>query len=48
MGDLTTAHPKVLPDGTLINFSRTLPFGGFHVYRQDPRTLRREQIAFIP
>jgi carlactone synthase/all-trans-10'-apo-beta-carotenal 13,14-cleaving dioxygenase len=26
-GDLTTAHPKLLPDGTLINFSRWAPVG---------------------
>jgi carlactone synthase/all-trans-10'-apo-beta-carotenal 13,14-cleaving dioxygenase len=47
-GDLATAHPKPAPDGSLINFSRSLPLGGFHVYRQDPNTLKRTQIAFIP
>ncbi|MEW5309016.1 MAG: hypothetical protein WDW38_000930 [Sanguina aurantia] len=46
-GDLSTAHPKVMPDGTLINFSRSMPYGGFHVYKQDPNTLKREEIAFI-
>ena len=46
-GDLTTAHPKVLPDGTLVNFTRSFPFGGYHVYLQDPSTLNRRQIAFI-
>lgn len=34
-GDITTAHGKPLPGGTqLVNFSRVLPFGGFHVYVQ--------------
>ena len=46
-GDLTTAHPKVLPDGTLVNFTRSFPLGGYHVYKQDPETLKRTQIAFI-
>mmetsp|Transcript_40285 Transcript_40285/g.89470 ORF Transcript_40285/g.89470 Transcript_40285/m.89470 type:complete len:546 (-) Transcript_40285:771-2408(-) len=46
-GDLTTAHPKALPDGTLVNFTRSLPFGGYHVYKMDPQTLKRTQIAFI-
>ncbi|GFR47610.1 hypothetical protein Agub_g9346 [Astrephomene gubernaculifera] len=47
-GDLTTAHPKVAPDGqTLVNFARTLPYGGYHVYLQDPVTLARREIAFI-
>lgn len=44
-GDLTTAHPSILPDGSLLNFTRSLPFGGFHVYRQDPATLRRTQVG---
>ena len=47
-GDLTTAHPKVLRDGRLLNFTRTLPMGGFNVYTQDPVTLERKQIAYIP
>jgi Retinal pigment epithelial membrane protein len=42
-GYLTTAHPGVMSDGTLVNFTRSLPFGGFHVYRQDPVSLRRTQ-----
>lgn len=46
-GQLTTAHPKMLEDGTIISFTRSFPFGGFHVYRQDPVTLKRTQIAFI-
>ena len=33
-GDLTTAHPTRLPDGSLLNFSRSLPFGGYHVFKQ--------------
>lgn len=36
-----------MPDGTLINFSRSMPYGGFHVYMQDPNTLKREEIVFI-
>eukprot|EP00882_Tetradesmus_deserticola_P021523 GHRQ01023299.1.p1 GENE.GHRQ01023299.1~~GHRQ01023299.1.p1 ORF type:complete len:307 (+),score=105.06 GHRQ01023299.1:146-1066(+) len=43
-GDLTTAHPSILADGSLLNFTRSLPFGGFHVYKQDPTTLRRTQV----
>lgn len=35
-GDLTTAHFKTLPDGTLVNFTRAFPFGGYHVYKMDP------------
>ncbi|GLC41991.1 hypothetical protein PLESTB_001056200 [Pleodorina starrii] len=46
-GDLTTAHPKPAPDGSVINFTRSLPLGGYHVYRQDPVTLQRQQIAFV-
>ncbi|EFJ39336.1 hypothetical protein VOLCADRAFT_108677 [Volvox carteri f. nagariensis] len=46
-GDLTTAHPKVAPDGSIMNFTRSLPLGGYHVFRQDPVTLRRTKIAFI-
>jgi len=44
-GSLTTAHPSRLPDGSLINFSRTLPMGGCHVYKQDPVTLERTQVG---
>jgi carlactone synthase/all-trans-10'-apo-beta-carotenal 13,14-cleaving dioxygenase len=33
-GDLTTAHPTVLSDGRLLNFTRSLPFGGFHIFKQ--------------
>ncbi|KAF6266758.1 carotenoid oxygenase [Scenedesmus sp. NREL 46B-D3] len=47
-GDLTTAHPSILADGSLLNFTRSLPFGGFHVYKQDPTTLQRTQLAFVP
>ncbi|KAG2425931.1 hypothetical protein HXX76_013305 [Chlamydomonas incerta] len=46
-GDLISAHPKPTPDGRLVNFSRSLPFGGYHVYLQDPVSLKRQQIAFI-
>jgi carlactone synthase/all-trans-10'-apo-beta-carotenal 13,14-cleaving dioxygenase len=44
-GDLTTAHPAIMPDGSLINFTRTLPFGGFNLFRQDPVTLARTQVG---
>lgn len=44
---LMTAHAKVMEDGTLVNFSKSLPMGGFHVYTQDPVTLKRTQVAFI-
>lgn len=44
-GDLTTAHPSILSDGSLLNFSRSLPNGGFHVFKQDPHTLRRTEVG---
>jgi hypothetical protein len=37
----------VLRDGTIVNFTRSLPAGGYHVYKQDPVTLARKQIAFV-
>ncbi|KAI8476369.1 MAG: carotenoid oxygenase [Monoraphidium minutum] len=46
-GDLTTAHPTVMSDGTFLNFTRSLPFGGFHIFKQDPETLKRQQVAFV-
>lgn len=53
-GMLTTAHPARLPGsptGELVNFTRTLPFGGMHLYRMDTRgekALKRRPFAFIP
>jgi carlactone synthase / all-trans-10'-apo-beta-carotenal 13,14-cleaving dioxygenase len=53
-GMLTTAHPARLPGsprGELVNFTRTLPFGGMHLYRMDTRgerALERRPFAFIP
>ena len=44
-GDLTTAHPSILPDGTLVNFTRSLPNGGFHIIKQDPHTLKRTEVG---
>lgn len=44
-GDLSTAHPSILPDGTLLNFTRSLPNGGFHVFKQDPNTLQRTEVG---
>eukprot|EP00877_Chromochloris_zofingiensis_P002846 jgi/Chrzof1/12562/UNPLg00514.t1 len=46
-GDLTTAHPSVLSDGTYVNFTRSVPMGGFHLYKQDPVTLKRTEITFV-
>ena len=46
-GDLTTAHPTVLRDGRLLNFSRSLPFGGFHIFKQDVESLERREVAFV-
>lgn len=43
-GDLTTAHPSVLSDGTYVNFTRSVPMGGFHLYKQDPVTLKRTEV----
>jgi len=51
-GMLTTAHPARLRGGReLVNFTRTLPFGGMHVYRMASSgrdALKREAVAFIP
>ena len=47
-GNLTTAHPTRLADGSLLNFTRSTPFGGFHLYKQNPVTLARKEIAFVP
>jgi carlactone synthase/all-trans-10'-apo-beta-carotenal 13,14-cleaving dioxygenase len=46
-GDLTTAHPTVLSDGRLLNFTRTLPSGGFNLFTLDPDTLARTPVAFV-
>lgn len=46
-GDLSTAHPSILADGTLLNFTRSLPYGGFHIYKQDPHTLKRTEVGMI-
>jgi carlactone synthase/all-trans-10'-apo-beta-carotenal 13,14-cleaving dioxygenase len=46
-GDLTTAHPTIMGDGTMLNFTRSLPFGGFHIFKQasaDPPPARRFHI----
>ncbi|GAB4823966.1 hypothetical protein N2152v2_011012 [Parachlorella kessleri] len=53
-GDITTAHPTLLPNGDLINFLSTVRLnhwvgGGFTLYRQaaaDPYT--RQRLAQIP
>ena len=47
-GNLTTAHPTRLADGSLLNFTRSTPFGGFHLYKQNPATLARREIAYVP
>lgn len=44
-GDLSTAHPSLMPDGSLLNFTRSLPNGGFHLFKQDPQTLRRTEVG---
>ncbi|KAJ9519481.1 hypothetical protein QJQ45_000569 [Haematococcus lacustris] len=47
-GQVTTAHPKLLDGGhSLVNVSRTIPMGGFHVYKMDLHTLKRTELAFI-
>ena len=38
---------QVAPDGSIINFSHSFPFGGLHVSAMDPVTLQRREIAFI-
>jgi hypothetical protein len=46
-GDLSTAHPTILSDGSLLNFTRSLPNGGFHVYKQDTTTLKRTEVRGV-
>lgn len=43
-GDLSTAHPSIMGDSSLLNFTRSLPNGGFHLFKQDPQTLRRTEV----
>jgi len=47
-GDLTTAHPSIMSDGSMLNFTRTIPNGGFNMFKQDPVTLKRTKVAYIP
>jgi hypothetical protein len=47
-GDLTTAHPTVMADGSLLNFTRTIPNGGFTLFKQDPVTLKRTKVTQGP
>jgi len=51
-GMLTTAHPARLRGGKeVVNFTRTLPNGGMHVYKMalsGPDALKRQALAFIP
>lgn len=44
-GTLTTAHPELLPDGSLLNFSRSTPNGGFHIYKQVCRNTSTPSLA---
>lgn len=46
-GTLTTAHPLVLDDGTLINFL-SIPGMGFVVFSADVESTTRRKIAYIP
>ena len=43
-GDLTTAHPSIMSDGSMLNFTRTIPNGGFNMFKQDPVTLKRTKV----
>eukprot|EP00879_Flechtneria_rotunda_P014155 GHRR01014790.1.p1 GENE.GHRR01014790.1~~GHRR01014790.1.p1 ORF type:complete len:330 (+),score=69.39 GHRR01014790.1:226-1215(+) len=45
---MQSPHPAVLSDGSLLNFSRTFPFGGAHLFKQDRVTLQRKEVAYIP
>uniref|UniRef100_A0A383VZG2 Carotenoid oxygenase n=1 Tax=Tetradesmus obliquus TaxID=3088 RepID=A0A383VZG2_TETOB len=45
---MQSPHPALQSDGSLLNFSRTFPFGGSHVYLQGRTTLAREEVAFVP
>eukprot|EP00878_Enallax_costatus_P010147 GHUV01010592.1.p1 GENE.GHUV01010592.1~~GHUV01010592.1.p1 ORF type:complete len:535 (+),score=145.73 GHUV01010592.1:183-1787(+) len=45
---MQTAHPAVMVDGSFVNFTRTFPFGGSHVFREDRVTHKRTEIAFVP
>lgn len=42
---MQSPHPALQSDGSLLNFSRTFPFGGSHVYLQGRTTLAREEVG---
>lgn len=44
---MQSPHPAVLPDGSMVNFSRVFPFGGSHVYRQDRVMLQRKEVRTV-
>lgn len=46
-GILTTAHPVVMTDGTIVNLTST-PGGQYQVYRQKPGAAVREKLASVP
>jgi len=46
-GILTTAHPSVMPDGSIVNFT-SAPGGRYTVYRQKPGAPVREKLAEVP
>lgn len=46
-GDLTTAHPIILPNGDHINIINNAGFGESHIYRVSPSSSIRHRIATI-
>jgi hypothetical protein len=42
---MQSPHPALQSDGTLLNISRTFPFGGSHVHIQDRTTLARKEVS---
>jgi hypothetical protein len=42
---MQSPHPALQSDGSLLNISRTFPFGGSHVYLQDRTTLARREVG---
>jgi hypothetical protein len=42
---MQSPHPALQSDGSLLNISRTFPFGGSHVYVQDRTMLARKEVG---
>ena len=45
---MQSPHPAILSDGRMLNFSRTFPFGGSHLWVQHRTSLKRKEVSFAP